>query len=162
MKRYFLILLIPTLFTLACAPKVKLVVKEKESTEKDATEQVEMTKEVAIIPTTAPMPKMTFEKRLVHLGKIKKGDQIPISYTFTNTGDADLEIDLISVCDCTTVKERPYLPIKPGEKGRIDVVFDSNQKDESETIEIDIWLKHIDPVLDMPVLERLQYDFEFE
>jgi len=42
------------------------------------------------------------------------------------------------------------------------VVFDSNQKDESETIDIDIWLKHVDPVLDMPALERIQYQFEFE
>jgi len=66
-----------------------------------------MTKAVAI-PHAVPTPKMTFEKRLIDLGTIKKGDQIPISYTFTNTGDADLEIDLISVCDCTTVKERPY------------------------------------------------------
>ena len=40
--------------------------------------------------------------------------------------------------------------------------FDSNQKDESETIEIDIWLKNIDPVLEMNVLERVKYVFEFE
>jgi len=145
------IFLLCCLFTLACSKK--LAVTTAPPAEKTATET---------IPAIDPTPIMTFEERLLHLGKVKKGDQIPLSYTFTNTGDADLEIDLISVCDCTKILERPYKAIKPGESGIIKAVFDSNQKDEAETIDIDIWLKHMDLELDMPKLERIQYTYEFE
>ena len=151
MNRNILFFLLVSFCSFSCAKKVALTVKEP----------VEETT-TAIIPVKDLAPKMTFEKRLLDLGTIKKGDKIPLSYTFKNTGDADLEIDLISVCDCTEVLERPYSAIKPGESGTITAIFDSNQKDESETIEIDIWLKNIDPVLDMPVLERVKYVFEFE
>ncbi len=151
MNRNIVFILLVSFCSFSCAKKVALTVKEPvEETSTD------------IVPVKEAAPKMTFEQRLLDLGKIKKGEQIPLSYTFKNTGDADLEIDLISVCDCTKVLERPYSAIKPGESGTIKAIFDSNQKDEGETIEIDIWLKNIDPVLDMPVLERVKYVFEFE
>ena len=151
MNRNIVLILLVSICSFSCAKKVALTVKEPvEETSTD------------IVPVKEAAPKMTFEQRLLDLGKIKKGEQIPLSYTFKNTGDADLEIDLISVCDCTKVLERPYSAIKPGESGTIKAIFDSNQKDEGETIEIDIWLKNIDPVLDMPVLERVKYVFEFE
>ncbi len=151
MNRNIVLILLVSICSFSCAKKVALTVKKP--VEETSTE---------IVPVKEPAPKMTFEQRLLDLGKIKKGEQIPLSYTFKNTGDADLEIDLISVCDCTKVLERPYSAIKPGESGTIKAIFDSNQKDEGETIEIDIWLKNIDPVLDMPVLERVKYVFEFE
>lgn len=108
-----------------------------------------------------PAPKMTFETRMFDLGSIKKGEKRELTYTFTNTGNADLVISQVSVCDCTTVKSRPYLPVKPGESGKIEVIFDSSKKEESDIIDIDIWLENIDPVLEMPVLERIQYKYEF-
>ena len=136
---------------MACSKKVAIVTDvPKEKTE------------VATTPAQDPAPEMTFEERIIHLGKVKKGEQVPMTYTFTNTGDADVEIDLISVCDCTTITERPYAAIKPGESGIIKAIFDSNQKEEAETIDIDIWLKYMDPVLEMPKLERIQYTYEFE
>ena len=162
MKHKFLFVLLVSISTFACTKKVAInVIEPAEEQVKEMEEQV--TEEVSNLPVPVEegTPKMTFEKRVLDLGKVKKGDQIPLTYSFTNTGDAPLEIDLISVCDCTTVTDRPYLPIQPGEKGIIKAVFDSNQKDESETIDIDIWLKNIDPVLDMPVLERIQYQYEF-
>ena len=151
MNRNIVFILLISFYSFSCSKKTVLTVKE--TVEEKTT---------AIVPVKEPAPKMTFEQRLLDLGKIKKGDQIPLSYTFTNTGDADLEIDLISVCDCTEVLERPYSAIKPGDSGTIKAIFDSNQKEESETIEIDIWLKNIDPVLEMNVLERVKYVFEFE
>jgi len=162
MKHNFLLVLLVTLSTFACTKKVAInVIESAEEKEKVMEEQVAEETSSLPVPVEEGTPKMTFEKRVLDLGKVKKGDQIPISYSFTNTGDAPLEIDLISVCDCTTVTERPYLAIAPGETGVIKAIFDSNQKDESETIDIDIWLKNIDPVLDMPVLERIQYQYEF-
>jgi len=52
------------------------------------------------------------------------------------------------------------LPVKPGETGTIDVVFNSTEKEESETIDIDIFLKNVDPETQTPVIEMVQYKYE--
>ena len=88
-----------------------------------------------------------------------------LSVPVTNTGTEAIEISQVSTCDCTEVLKRPYLPVKPGEKGTIKVKFDSNKKelgDDVDPVEIDIWLKKEDPVTGIPVLERIEYTFKFE
>lgn len=106
-------------------------------------------------------PVMKFENRMVELGKVKKGEKRAITYTFKNVGDTDLEIDLISACECTTLDYSTAV-VKPGETGTIKAVFDSSKKDESETIDIDIYLKNMDPEMDMPIMEMLRYSYELE
>jgi len=50
------------------------------------------------------------------------------TFTFTNTGDADLIISNASgSCGCT-VPEYPKEPIKPGKTGKLKVSFDSTGK----------------------------------
>lgn len=104
-------------------------------------------------------PVMTFDKKFIDIGTVKKGETRTTFFEFTNTGTAPLEIDLISACDCTTT-EYPRGEILPGEKGRIDIVFDSTEKEESETIDVDIFLKQIDENTGGPIIEMLQYKFE--
>jgi len=106
-----------------------------------------------------PAPIMTFEKKFIDLGEVKKGEKRQTVFKFKNTGNAPLEIDLISACDCTTT-DYPRLPVMPGESGEIDVIFDSSEKDESETIDIDIFLKSTDPESGAPIIEMLQYKYE--
>ncbi|MBL4654055.1 MAG: DUF1573 domain-containing protein [Flavobacteriales bacterium] len=78
--------------------------------------------------TNTAMPKMKFEKDLFDFGKISQGEKVSFSYTFKNTGDADLVITSAQgSCGCT-VPTWPKEPIKAGETGTIDVVFDSNGK----------------------------------
>lgn len=101
---------------------------------------------------------MAFEGRTVDFGSVKKGEKRTHVYTFANMGDAVLEVDLISACDCTTV-EFDYKPYKPGETGTIKIIFDSAEKDEPETIDIDILLKNTMPGTDIPIIERLAYSF---
>lgn len=104
------------------------------------------------------VPIMAFEGRTVDFGSVKKGEKRTHVYTFANMGDAVLEVDLISACDCTTV-EFDYKPYKPGETGTIKIIFDSAEKDEPETIDIDILLKNTMPGTDIPIIERLAYSF---
>jgi len=104
------------------------------------------------------VPKMTFNTRMIDLGTVKKGEKRSFSYTFTNTGTAPLQIDLISACDCTTT-DYPSKKIKPGEKGTIKVVFDSSEKEESEVIDIDIFLAQNDEKGN-PRVEMIQYKFD--
>ena len=102
---------------------------------------------------------MEFENETYDLGPIKKGEKREFSYTFTNVGKEDIQIDLVSGCDCTTL-DWTRLPIKPGGTGTIEVIFDSTEKEDSEPVDVDIYLKNIDPKTGHPMLKILDYSFQ--
>lgn len=103
--------------------------------------------------------KMSFEQKFLDLGQVKKGEVRKFEFPFTNIGDTPLKIDLVSSCDCTTTKY-PTREVAPGDSGTIFVSFDSTEKEESETIDIDIFLTNEDPNTGAPMIEMLQYKFE--
>ena len=104
------------------------------------------------------VPVMRFEERLRHLGPVKHGEKAETSFTFTNAGQLPLTIEIVSACDCTTLdyEARTY---QPGETGTIYVVFDSTEKEESETIDVDIFLKETNSK-GYPIIETVKYDYE--
>jgi len=51
-----------------------------------------------------------------------EGDSIDFSYTFVNSGDADILIESIEACHCTNVTF-PKDAIAPGENGIIQATF---------------------------------------
>ena len=102
---------------------------------------------------------MNFETKFIDFGKMKKGEKKEASFAFENTGDEDIIIDLVSACECTTT-DYPRRAIKPGEKSSIDIVFDSTEKEESETVDVDIFLQNVNPETDTPYIEMLQFKFE--
>lgn len=123
-----------------------------------------LTVSLALPAHAQPLPKpgkpvMTFNKKMHDFGKVKRGEIKETVFEFTNTGTAPLEIDLVSACDCTTT-DYPIRAIAPGEKGEIKVVFDSTEKEESEVIDVDIFLKNEDPATGAPIIEMVQYKFE--
>lgn len=105
------------------------------------------------------LPIMDFKVRMVDFGKLKKGDTRNYRYEFTNKGDAELKISLISHCDCTT-SDLPKNNYKPGESGYFDIVFDSKDKDVAEIINIDVILENELPENGAPIIERVQYKFD--
>ena len=107
---------------------------------------------------TQRVVKLYFPDPHQDLGEVKKGEKVSAFYEFTNVGNEAIEIELVSACECTTV-DWPRKPVPPGENGRIDIVFDSATKEESETIEIDVHLKNIDPKTGYPVMEILSYSY---
>jgi len=80
---------------------------------------------------TDPTPVIKFDQNNIELGKIKKGDKMEIQYNFTNSGNADLEIELVTACKCTELTWTRET-IKPGEEGVITAVFDSSNIDLGE------------------------------
>lgn len=104
---------------------------------------------------------LTFEKKSVDLGQVKRGEKRSFSYKFTNTGEENVRILLASACECTEV-EWPTKVIKPGETGIIVADFDSTTKEKSETAEIDIILENTNPESDSPLFYILQYKFELQ
>lgn len=107
------------------------------------------------------LPVMQFAARTKSLGQVKKGQKREFTYTFTNRGTGNLVIDLISACDCTTTNQDELVGkvFKPGQSGTLKVVFDSTEKDESETIDIDIYLRNNDNKGN-PIFEVVQYSFQ--
>ncbi len=68
-----------------------------------------------------------FENKLIDYGTIKKGSDGNRTFIFTNTGSADFEVaSIFSSCTCDVVS-KPDVPIKPGEKGKIVVNYDTKK-----------------------------------
>ncbi|MBK8699734.1 MAG: DUF1573 domain-containing protein [Saprospiraceae bacterium] len=107
-----------------------------------------------------PAVQMTFDKETIALGKMKKGDKKTFDYVFTNTGTETIEIEIVSGCDCTTL-DWTRKPIKVGEKGVVNVIFDSKEKDMHETsVDVDIYLKNKDKKTNSQILKIVNYTFE--
>jgi hypothetical protein len=101
------------------------------------------------VNVTGGMPVMTFDKKTIDFGKIKTGDRPEVTYTFTNTGNAPLDIDIVSGCDCTEL-DWTRSTVQPGEKGFVKAIFNSKKAEEEDHKKplkkyVDIVLKQIHP-----------------
>ncbi len=106
-----------------------------------------------------PGTHMTFDNEHLDIGKVKRGEKKKFDYVLTNTGTDVIEIDIVSGCDCTTV-DYPTHKILPGQKATIKVEFDSTKKEESETVDVDVYLKNKNPKTGQRILKILDYKFE--
>jgi len=106
------------------------------------------------------IPIMQFEKREIDFGKVKRGEKRSHTFNFTNVGDTELVISIVSACDCTTTDYRAGKAYAPGESGSIEVVFDSTEKEKSETIDVDIILENVTPGDELPIIETVRYKYE--
>lgn len=71
--------------------------------------------------------KIEFKTETVDYGEIEKGADGIRVFEFTNTGDAPLIISKVSSsCGCT-IPKKPEDPILPGNKGEIQVKYDTNR-----------------------------------
>jgi hypothetical protein len=85
---------------------------------------------------TGLKPDIRFEKTEHNLGRILQGEKVGYNFIFTNDGDASLVImDASASCGCTVPKYSRE-PIAPGEKGSVEVVFDSSGRmgQQSKTV----------------------------
>jgi hypothetical protein len=78
---------------------------------------------------------MKLEKAEHNFGKLQVGQKVAKTFTFTNTGTADLQISTVyAACNCVTMTSPKTLNnLKPGETGSIELVFTPTQvsnKDE--------------------------------
>ena len=139
----------------------KVIVKTNEEVVKvDATPVKEAGKTGSPAPIKG-IPVMTFDKKLVDFGKIKMGETPSTVYTFTNTGDAALDIDIVTGCDCTEL-DWTRSTVAPGEKGFISAKYNSNkaeEEDHKKQLEkfVDIILKQTHPSNGYPLVESLKF-----
>jgi len=105
---------------------------------------------VFFLALTVNAQEFKFEEETLDYGTIAKGSEGKRVFEFTNVGDAPLIIQRVqATCGCT-VPKKPEKPIMPGEKGQIEVSYDtkrlgrfskainvySNAKSERKTLKI--------------------------
>jgi hypothetical protein len=113
-------------FLLACGGKNKQVNADLVNNPATASGKAEEGK----------LPKFEFETVEYNFGTVTEGQIVKYTYTFKNTGNADLVItDARGSCGCT-VPTYPENAIPPGGSGEISVQFDSNKRsgDQNKTV----------------------------
>ncbi|WP_041295666.1 MULTISPECIES: DUF1573 domain-containing protein [unclassified Dokdonia] len=71
---------------------------------------------------------ITFDSEVIDYGEIAYGADGVRKFTFTNTGNDVLIVARVySTCGCT-IPKKPESPIQPGEKGEIEVKYDTNRE----------------------------------
>lgn len=101
-----------------------------------------------------------WDKKMIELGAVKKGDKRSMLFEFTNNTAQDIQIDIVDACFCTET-EFPRGPIAPGATGKIEAVFNSEEKEKSETIDIRVIFKQKEADGN-PHIEVIQYHFDLE
>ena len=72
-------------------------------------------------------PAIEFTSQVVDYGEIERGSDGIRRFEFTNTGNQPLVISKVySSCGCT-IPKKPEAPIAPGDKGEIQVKYDTNR-----------------------------------
>jgi hypothetical protein len=145
--------------------KKKTVQKKKTPTSKSAkaTTSTGASSQSVPTPTKSPsnLPKMTFPIKSKDFGKVKTGESPSFTYEFTNTGDAPLEIDIVSGCDCTDLDyTRGVVP--PNGKGFVKATYNTKKEEAHEHKKqlkknIDIVLKQRHPN-GMSIFESVSFD----
>jgi len=102
----------------------------------------------------------TWDKKMIALGTVKKGEKRTMFFDFTNTSGEDIQIEIVDACACTET-DFPRGVLAPGAKGRIDAIFDSTEKTGPETIDIRIIFKNTDAA-GVPKIEVVQYSFDLD
>ncbi|CAM1365150.1 conserved hypothetical protein [Tenacibaculum litopenaei] len=82
---------------------------------------------IFLVTLTVSAQEFKFEKEVIDYGKVAVGSEGKRVFEFTNVGDAPLIIkDVRSTCGCT-VPKKPEKPIMPGQKGQIEVSYDTKR-----------------------------------
>ncbi len=78
--------------------------------------------------STDTLTSIKFESKTYAFGRVVQGQVVEHTFFFTNTGSVNLEIQEVdAACGCTT-PEWTKEPVKPGEKGKIRVKFDTQHQ----------------------------------
>jgi hypothetical protein len=96
---------------------------------------------------------LKFNRTVYNFGKIHDGEKASTLFVFSNIGTEPLEIEVVSACFCMSIDHTIDL-IQPGEKGNIDVVFDSNDQVGNVKKDIDVIFKNVDKD-GYPLVKRL-------
>lgn len=119
-------------FTVAGLYSCNTEAKRADNTDSQANVTVQPASQPAGVnaaqSVNAEAPVINFDETSWDFGTIQDGEVVKHIYTFTNTGKSPLIIqNATAQCGCT-VPQWPREPIAPGQKGEIQVEFNSKGK----------------------------------
>ncbi|HLN21700.1 MAG TPA: DUF1573 domain-containing protein [Bacteroidales bacterium] len=107
---------------------------------------------------SAGTAQIVFKEYEHQFGKVAEGEKISYQFSFNNAGNGDLVLSSVTTsCGCT-VPRYSKKPIKPGESGTIEVVFDTSGRNGMQTKTITVNSNASVPV----VLLRITAEVETE
>lgn len=140
--------MIKKIITLACVSSLLLVASCKKNEDANSEQHSAISTpaelgipdmEKRVIPKDGKYPEMTFATKDHDFGTIEADSKVNYSFTFKNTGKADLIISrAVGSCGCT-IPEYPKDLIKAGESGKIDVSFNSANKHGNQQKSVTIY-----------------------
>ena len=84
-------------------------------------------------------PQINFETYEHNFGTIAQGEKVTHTFKFRNIGDGALQItDVTTSCGCTASKYSTE-PVKPGESGTVEVIFDSYGREGKQLKSANVW-----------------------
>ena len=132
------------------------------STTKKQTKKhhVKKNKKKTVLPADA-IPIMSFDTTVYDFGNIKMGDNPEHYFKFKNTGNKDLNIDIVSACDCTEL-DWTKSAVPPGGMGFVKAIFHTlraEPEDHKKPLKktIDIVLKEQTPKNGYPIVESVTF-----
>lgn len=115
MKKVFILSCVALLSMTAC--------KKNDASSRISEDNVAKLEQETTDKKSQGSSKMEFAELVHDFGTIGNNEAVETEFEFTNTGDADLVIiDARATCGCT-VPEYQKTPIKPGEKSKLKVRF---------------------------------------
>ena len=93
--------------------------------------------EMIVMPATASpegaevatRPVLAFDDTLVSFGVVSEGHVFTHTFSFVNQGPGTaLVADVSTTCGCTVPKTWPREPLAPGDRGEVEVSFDTHEK----------------------------------
>jgi len=103
--------------------------------------------EMIVMPATASndpeletsRPVLVFEDTLVSFGVVSEGHVFTHTFSFVNKGPGTALIaDVSTTCGCTVPKTWPREPLAPGDRGEVEVSFNTHEKsgDQDKVISV--------------------------
>lgn len=93
-----------------------------------AAGQVTKPEPTVVKQSNSRLPVLEFEETSHDFGLMVQGERLTYKFRCTNTGGADAIIsDVTSTCGCT-IPSWTKQPIRPGEKGEVEVILNSGGK----------------------------------
>ena len=121
----------------ACSPTQKTVERQSPLMSQSEYESTPL--------DTIGTPILSFENPYHDFGDVEKGQKRQHAFFFTNTGDADLIIEIATACTCTKI-DWPRQVIRPGRRSSIPVIFDSTEKEGETLIDVDV-IANTEPIV---------------
>ncbi len=97
-------------------------------------------------PVNDSMPAIEVSQDRFDLGDVKKGEKRKLEYIFTNTGNADLLVEIVTACKCAELNWTRE-PIPPGGQGAVSVVYDSTTSDPGELEKVVVMVANTEPLV---------------